>query len=139
MNLKEVAKARGTNLKKIAEKCNVPPSTLYAISSGDTNFENVGIGLFMKIADALGMTSEELYSTFNEVHYAVVEMSDDLEIEEVELIDHYRRMGEEQKKEVRNLAKMLYAVTIFNEGGHEAAQEHGFDFVPVERGEGDES
>lgn len=61
MNLKELAKAKGTNLKKVAERCGVPASTLYAISCGDTTFDNVGIGLFMKIADALDMTSEDLY------------------------------------------------------------------------------
>ncbi len=48
-------------MKKVAEKCGLPPSTLYAISSGDTNFENVGISTFVKIADALGMTADELY------------------------------------------------------------------------------
>lgn len=61
MNLKELARARGTNLKKLAESCGMPPSTLYAISSGDTNFDKVGISTFMKIADALDMSAEELY------------------------------------------------------------------------------
>ena len=61
MNLKELAKARGTNLKRIAEQCGIPASTLYAISSGETNFDNVGISTFIKIADALGMTPEDLY------------------------------------------------------------------------------
>lgn len=62
MNLKELARSRGTNLKKVAEQSGVPASTLYAISSGDTNFEKVGISTFMKVADALGMSAEELYT-----------------------------------------------------------------------------
>lgn len=61
MNLKELAKSKGTNLNKLAEKCGVPASTLYAIASGDTNFDNVGISLFMRLADALDMKPEELY------------------------------------------------------------------------------
>ena len=58
MNLKELAKAKGTNLKKVAERCGVPPTTHYAISSGSTKFENVGIGTFMKIAKELGMSAK---------------------------------------------------------------------------------
>ena len=62
MNLKELARIRGMNLKQLAEKCGIPPSTLYAIANGGTNFENVGIGLFMKLSAALGIDSETLYS-----------------------------------------------------------------------------
>lgn len=61
MNLKELAKARGTNIKRIAEEIGVPASTLYAISQGDTEFYNVGVSTFMKIADALGVEVERLY------------------------------------------------------------------------------
>jgi len=61
MNLKELARSRGTNLKQIAEKCNIPASTLYAISSGDTNFDHVGISTFMQIANALDLSAEDLY------------------------------------------------------------------------------
>lgn len=61
MNLKELARQRGTNIKQVAEKCGIPASTLYAISRGDTNLENVGIDTVIKVAGALGMTAEELY------------------------------------------------------------------------------
>lgn len=71
MNLKELAKLKGTNIKQLAEKCNIPASTLYAISSGDTNFDNVGISVFIKIADALGMKAEELYDAQKTNYYIV--------------------------------------------------------------------
>ena len=62
MDLKRLAREKGTNLKRVAERCGVPPSTLYAISRGDTNFGNVGIDTAIKVANALGMTVEELYT-----------------------------------------------------------------------------
>lgn len=62
MNLKDLARAKGTNLKRVAEECGIPPTTLYAISRGDTNFDNIGIGIAMKVARCLGITVEELYT-----------------------------------------------------------------------------
>lgn len=62
MDLKQLARKQGTNLKKVAERCGIPPTTLYAISRGDTNFDNVGIGIAIKVARELGMTVEELYT-----------------------------------------------------------------------------
>ena len=62
MDLKRLAREKGTNLKRVAEQCAIPPSTLYAISRGDTNFGNVGIDTAIKVANALGMTVEELYT-----------------------------------------------------------------------------
>lgn len=61
MNLKELAKARGTNLKRVAEDAGIPPSTLYAISQGSTSFDNVGVSMFIRVADALGITVEQLH------------------------------------------------------------------------------
>ena len=60
--MKELARSKGTNLKQVAEKCGIPPTTLYSISSGDTNFDNVGINTAIKVANALGITVEELYT-----------------------------------------------------------------------------
>lgn len=60
MNLKDLAKSKGTNIKKLSESCGVSPSTIYAIASGDTNVDNVGIDLFLKISKALGMSAEDL-------------------------------------------------------------------------------
>ena len=135
MNLKEIAKSRGTNLKKVAEKCGVPASTLYAISSGDTNYENVGIGLFMKIAKALDMTTEELYEMESHVEYAVVELKDELTVDEMELLDYYRYLDDDEKKQVLSIADGLHAIKIFKNGGHKSAHEHGFDFVECEPNE----
>ena len=137
MNLKEIAKSRGTNLKKVAEKCGVPASTLYAISSGDTNYENVGIGLFMKIAKALDMTPDELYEIESRVEYAVVELKDELTVDEMELLDYYRYLDDDGKKQVLSIAEGLHAIKIFKEGGHEAARAHGFDFRLIEDSEDD--
>ena len=99
MNLKELARSKGTNLKKIAEKCGVPPTTLYAISSGSTKFENVGIGTFMKIAKELGMSSDELFKS--QVLYEYVRVDSSLEeerTEEEQLLDLFRSMSAEYRE-----------------------------------------
>ena len=111
MNLRDIAKSRGTNLKKIAEKCDVPPSTLYAISSGDTNFENVGIGLFMKIADALDMTPEELYGSETHVDYAMVDMSKADSVDERELLALFRNMDDRHRALLMDNARSFAALS----------------------------
>lgn len=120
MNLKEIAKLRGTNLKKIAEECHVPPSTLYAISSGDTNFDNVGIGLFMKIADALNMSPEELYGREVSPCDIAATLSDDERI----LIDCYRRMATDMQKTALETAMNFAALSGSGQkGSRETASE----------------
>lgn len=109
MNLKELAKSKGTNIKRIAETCGIPASTLYAISSGETTFDNVGIGAFRKVAAELGMTSDELYGAVADVHYAVVSLSDDDERDdrpshEKELLDILRNITPEGVNQL-----MIYA------------------------------
>ena len=103
MNLKELARSRGTNLKQIAEKCNVPPSTLYAISRGDTNFDNIGISLFMKIADALGMQPEELYGREPEQ----VTKNGYENSEEYELLRIFRQMNAQGRERLLEQAAFL--------------------------------
>lgn len=109
MNLKELARARGTNLKRVAEECGIPASTLYAISSGETTWDNVGIGLFIKLADTFEIDTEELYrldSYTPDVSYAAVKLpedDDDAETpayadDERELIDLYRAMSVEYRE-----------------------------------------
>ena len=144
MNLKELARARGTNLKKVAEQCGVPPSTLYAISSGETNFENVGIGLFMKIAYALDLDTEDLYRMTPEkakqlkeaaLEYSrdhdFYDMADELELryeadkmrdyiplasEEKELLDIFRRMDAEGRERLMEQAAFLAERHPLNQG-----------------------
>ena len=89
MNLKELARSKGTTLNKVAEKCGIPASTLYAISSGVTNFDKVGIATFMKVAEALDITPEELYGKSKPSTDRIrVELSKD----ERYLIDTYRSL-----------------------------------------------
>lgn len=116
MNLKELAKSKGTNIKKVAEKCNVPPTTLYAISDGKTNLGNVGIDTFMKVARALDMTAESLMAEIGtEVNYDVASFSDDDEKivsgEEFELVKLYRRMQPEQKRLLMENARAFSALS----------------------------
>ena len=60
MNLKELARARGTNIKQLSEVSGIPATTLYAISRGDTNFDKVGIKMFFMLSESLGMSAEDL-------------------------------------------------------------------------------
>lgn len=52
---------RGLKPATFANQIGVPTSTIYSITRGNTKFENISIGVFMKIAHGLGMTAEELY------------------------------------------------------------------------------
>lgn len=110
MNLKELARARGTNLKQVAEKSGVPASTLYAIASGDTKFDNVGISTFARIAEALGMTADELYA--GSVSYSYVKMPTDKD----ELADIYDSMDAEGRRQLMIYARGLAATYPKNSG-----------------------
>lgn len=111
MNLKDLAKSKGTNVKRLAERCGVPASTLYAISSGETNIENVGIDVFLKIADGLGMCAEDLRMTLSDgIDYGVVSLSGgDIRSvgDEAELLSLYRRMVDEDKRTFMEMARAL--------------------------------
>lgn len=104
MKLKELARERGTNLKQVAEKCGIPPTTLYAISRGDTNFDNVGIGTAIKVANALGMTVEELYTGKKAQLSAYSRPLDD---DELSLISDYRDSSKEGRKAIEATARAM--------------------------------
>lgn len=115
MNLKEIARARGTNLKKVAEKCGIPASTLYAISRGDTNFDNVGISTFLKIAEALDMDAEELYGRDVQDHAQL------LSYEEQELIDIMRTVTFEGQRQLLIYARgIAHTYSKSNQAGKTA-------------------
>jgi len=93
MDLKKLAKDKGTNLKQIAEKYGIPPTTLYSIASGDTKLGNVGIDIAIKVADALDMTVEELYTGEKKEFSSIT-----LDSDERELIQLYRKMNDAQRE-----------------------------------------
>ena len=100
MNLKELARHRGTNLKQVAEKCGIPASTLYAISRGDTNLDNVGIDTFLKLSGALGMDAQELMNEMNGVSNSTrppARQEEDLSTDEQKLVALYRKMDAQYK------------------------------------------
>lgn len=109
MNLKELAKLRGTNLKRISEHTQIPASTLYAISQGETTFDNVGVSRFLKLADALGMTAEQLHAlptvTPENVnsYIGAIEDSD----MDSELSDVYGTLDEQGKAALLTMARAL--------------------------------
>ena len=113
MNLKELAKKRGTNLKQVAEKCGIPPTTLYSISRGDTNFDNMGIGTAMKVADALGITVEELYTGEK---FAPNAPAAALAPGERQLVDAYRAMSDEGRDKLLDYAAYLQSRHPLNPG-----------------------
>lgn len=65
MNLRDFCKARGTNIKRVAEHLGIAPSTLYSISSGETSLDNVGISVFASVAHELGCSSDDLYNALS--------------------------------------------------------------------------
>jgi len=108
MNLKELARVRGTNLKKVAEQSGIPASTLYAISSGETNFDNVGIGVFKKVANALGMTADELYTQELTSEQDKSNNAITLSQDEQELLDCYRALSAPEREHILHYAKMTF-------------------------------
>lgn len=102
MNLKEYARLRGTNIKRLSEKSGIPASTLYAISSGDTDFDHTGISVFNAISSALGVTSDELYYALRFGTCEAEERNNtiDLTDSERELIEMYRSLSEDSRDAV---------------------------------------
>jgi predicted transcriptional regulator len=45
----------------LAREAGIPPTTLYKYISGTGDVFNMGVQTFMRLAHALGMTSEELF------------------------------------------------------------------------------
>lgn len=91
MNLKDFCKLKGTTLNKVADNLNIAASTLYAISSGDTALDKVGVSLFMRLADALECTTDELYNVLKDNESASDE-SKSLSPDELELVAIYRNL-----------------------------------------------
>ena len=124
MNLKELAKQKGTNVKQLSEKCGLPASTLYAIASGDTNLDNVGIDIFIKVAHALDMTAEQLKRTMDdsEITYAVVELPTDdyVTSDERELLALFRRMDSENQARLMDNARAFAALSEKDGAGNRA-------------------
>lgn len=107
MNLKDYARSKGTNIKKIAEQIGVTPSTLYAISNGSTDFDHIGISLFSSIASALAVTTDELYSVLR--FDDEVDESEVLSNDEKELIRYFRQLSPKAKR------SMLLALNAYLE------------------------
>ena len=126
MNLKELARHRGTNLKQVAEKCGIPASTLYAISRGDTNLDNVGIDTFLKLSGALGMDAQELMNEMNGVSNSARpparQEEDGLPPDERSLLNLYRKMDTQYK-----------AMMLKNAEAYVAASEKEADADGVQR------
>ena len=59
--IERLLKQRGLKPATFAREIGIPASTIYSITRGQTKMDNIGIGIFMKIAHGLGMTAEELY------------------------------------------------------------------------------
>ncbi|ACV56545.1 XRE family transcriptional regulator [Eggerthella lenta] len=68
-------KERNIKPASFAEMAMIPASTVYAIVNGTTKFDKIGIGTFIKIAKALGMTVEELYFGTYEIDPALSEIT----------------------------------------------------------------
>lgn len=109
MNLKEYARLRGTNIKKLSEKSGIPASTLYAISSGDTDFDHTGISVFNAISSALGVTSDELYYALRFEDYKIEEKQSSVELtdDERDLIEMYRSISDDARDFL-----MVMAITL---------------------------
>lgn len=109
MDLKEVARSRGTNLKKLAIECDVAPSTLYAMANRSTCLSNAGIDIFMKISKALGISAEQLYAeTRNDNDVWLTSGGSEKgfsDAVERELVSIYRSLTDQGKDQVMGFAR----------------------------------
>lgn len=55
------------NISALAEKADIPRTTLYNYMSGTADFWNMSVYTFMKLAKALGMTADELIQRLQEI------------------------------------------------------------------------
>lgn len=60
-NIAYLLQLRGISVSELARAAGVPQSTLHRIVSGETRTSSVGVGTFIRISRALGMSVEELY------------------------------------------------------------------------------
>ena len=60
MNLAELRKQRGLSQRKLAAAAHVPNSKVIALEAGVYKMQNVTLAVAKRLADALGVTMEEL-------------------------------------------------------------------------------
>lgn len=56
----QIFSERCINIRAFARQNNLKPTTLYTITSGETDPHKIGIDTWIKIAHGLGMTADEL-------------------------------------------------------------------------------
>ena len=59
--LKTYLKQKKISVTMLSKKCGMPYSTMHYIVNGRTPYENCSVKAFKSIADALGLTMDELY------------------------------------------------------------------------------
>lgn len=60
MKLAELRKARGLSQRKLAKAAQVPNSKVIALESGEYKMQNITLAVAKRLADALGVTMEQL-------------------------------------------------------------------------------
>ena len=106
MNLKEFCKQKGTNINKVAEQTGIPATTLYTISSGKTPVGNMGVSMFIKVASALGCTTDELYEVLLNDE---MQTTSELTPEQAELVDIMRSITPQGQQQLLVFARGIAA------------------------------
>ena len=65
--LRKCLMRRHINVADLARAADVPKTTIYAVTGGRGDVWNMGVGSFIKIAHALGMTANELIAELIEI------------------------------------------------------------------------
>lgn len=102
--IKDILEKRKIKPATFANSIDVPTSTMYSITRGQTKLENIGIGTFIKIAQGLSMTAEELY--YGESHTPHAIYSDS---RQEELNGHYESLNENSKDDLVGFVKSFAA------------------------------
>lgn len=87
--IKSLLEERDLSVARFSRESGIKASTLYAIVDGTTKFEKISIGTFIKIAEGLGMSAEELY--YGEGHAPTARYADQ---QQAALNGYYESMNE---------------------------------------------
>lgn len=105
--LSTILKEKNSNANELAEKTNIPPTTIYSIIKRDNT--KVDIEVLLKICNALDVDMERFYEEYytNDTTIKKENVSDEYSNEEKRLINIYRKLTSYQQGQILGRAEMF--------------------------------
>ena len=99
----DIMREKGLKPFPFSKKIGIKPSTMSSIFNGEVTFENIRIETFLKIAQGLGMTAEELY--YGDTNKAPSNIYSDSRQQEAN--DIWNHVNETYRKQMWEHAKVI--------------------------------